>query len=337
VSIAGDVTEIPPDRFAGCLLGLALGDAFGAPLEGGPLERLLWRLIGTTGSGLRRWTDDTQMSLDVAESLIARGALDPDDLAARFAGSYRWSRGYGRGAATLLKRIARGADWRQANRSVFPQGSYGNGGAMRAPVVGLFYANRPDELAGAAQLSARITHAHPLGLEGAVLVASAVASAAHSGRPLAILAESASRCTEQPFVMRLQVAEQMLQASVEPGAREVAVRLGNGIAASESCVTAVYIAVRFVERSFPEMLDFVGRLGGDVDTIASMSAAIWGAARGLSALPESLLERLEDRERIAGLANELALKAGSARYSPAPQTHQAAPLWPPASAERSAT
>jgi ADP-ribosylglycohydrolase len=54
-------------------------------------------------------------------------------MAHRFARSYRWSRGYGPGAARLLKRIARGQDWESASVSVYPSGSYGNGGAMRAP------------------------------------------------------------------------------------------------------------------------------------------------------------------------------------------------------------
>ncbi len=123
------------ERFEGCLLGLALGDALGAPLEGGPIERLAWWLIGigTGKKGELRWSDDTQMSLDIAESLVAKGGLDADDLAIRFATSYRWSRGYGPGAAKLLKKIARGANWRQANRSVYADGSYGNGGSMRAP------------------------------------------------------------------------------------------------------------------------------------------------------------------------------------------------------------
>lgn len=125
----------------GSLLGLALGDALGAPLEGGPLERMLWRVIGKTSEGRARWTDDTQMSLDLAESLIARRTLDPDDVARRFATSYRWSRGYGPGAARILKRIRNGTDWRLANTAVYPEGSFGNGAAMRAPVVGLFCAN----------------------------------------------------------------------------------------------------------------------------------------------------------------------------------------------------
>ncbi len=169
------------DRYEGCLLGLALGDAFGAPHEGGPLERLVWRLIGRTRAGERRFTDDTSMSLDLAESLIERGVLDLDDVARRFAASYRWSRGYGPGAAKLLKRIARGAGWREASRSVFPEGSWGNGGAMRAPVIGLAFAGQPDALIAAARDSASITHAHPLGMEGAVLLASATALALGPG------------------------------------------------------------------------------------------------------------------------------------------------------------
>jgi ADP-ribosylglycohydrolase len=104
--------------FVGSLLGLALGDAFGAPFEGGVLERSLWRLIGKTSDGRFRWTDDTQMALDVAESLIERRAVDQDDIAQRFARGYRWSRGYGPGAAKVLQLIRRGTDWRLANHRV---------------------------------------------------------------------------------------------------------------------------------------------------------------------------------------------------------------------------
>jgi poly(ADP-ribose) glycohydrolase ARH3 len=64
------------DRFEGCLLGLALGDALGARHEGGVAERFLWSLIGSTRGGRMRWTDDTQMSVDIAESLLAKGGLD---------------------------------------------------------------------------------------------------------------------------------------------------------------------------------------------------------------------------------------------------------------------
>ncbi len=293
------------ERFEGCLLGLALGDALGARHEGGIAERLLWRLIGTTAQGQMRWTDDTQMALDVAESLAEIGALDADDLALRFAKSYRWSRGYGPGMARLLKRIARGADWRQANRSVFPGGSFGNGGAMRAPVIGLFYARRPGELVDAARLSASVTHVHPLGMEGAVLLASATALALNEHSPREILQSAVTSCKQEQFTARLKIAERWLLAREVPGAREVAKMLGNGIAASESCATAVYLAVRFMDSQFLEMQEFIAKVGGDVDTVGAMAGAVWGARNGVGGLPQDQLAKLEQGERLRAAASRL--------------------------------
>jgi poly(ADP-ribose) glycohydrolase ARH3 len=293
------------DRFQGCLLGLALGDALGAPLEGGPIERLMWRLIGRTRRREIRWTDDTQMALDLAESLIANRAVNPDDLAQRFAASYRWSRGYGRGTARLLKRIRRGADWQTANRSVFPEGSFGNGGAMRAPLVGLFFADDPLELKRAACDSARVTHAHPLGIEGAVLLAVATASVMCSRASAAVGAKISAACEREPFVERLERARQWLDAGTAPTAGEVAMRLGNRTAAAESCVTAVYIALRYLDSPFAEMWEFARTCGGDVDTIGAMAGAVWGAANGVDSLPADASQNLEQRERILAVAGEL--------------------------------
>ena len=293
------------DRFEGCLFGLALGDALGAPLEGGALERLLWRLLGTTRAGERRWTDDTQMSLDLAESLLARGALELDDLAQRFARSYRWSRGYGPGAAKLLRRIAAGADWREANRSVFPDGSFGNGGAMRAPVIGLWYGRRLDELAQAARLSASVTHAHPLGMQGAALIATATAHALLGHDRGTILSAVDAICESSVLRARLEFASDWLASEETPTLPELRNRLGNGIAASESCISALYLALSHLEEPFVELLRVVGLLGGDVDTIGAMAGAIWGAANGVARLPRDELKRLEQRERIARVAAAL--------------------------------
>lgn len=301
------------DRYAGCLLGLALGDAGGAPYEGGFIERLLWRLIGKTRRGEDRWTDDTQMALDLAESLLECGRLDQDALARRFAAGYRWSRGYGPGAARLLRRIARGHDWRQANRSVYREGSYGNGAAMRAPVVGLYFAHRPDELAGAARASAEITHAHPLAIEGAVLLARAAALALHDVSSAALVEQAGSHCAQDAFTSRLAQARQWLVDDASPEPAEVVRTLGHGIAAAESCVTALYLAARFLGQSFDSLLAFAIRCGGDTDTIAAMAGAVWGASAGAARLPAARLDRLEQRERIAQVAAALFEAGASGR------------------------
>jgi ADP-ribosylglycohydrolase len=291
-------------RYIGCLLGLALGDALGAPLEGGVMERAVWRSIGRTKDGRLRFTDDTQMSLDLAQSLIAKGSLDPDDIASRFAKSYRWSRGYGRGAARMLKKIKRGMDWREANRSVFPNGSFGNGAAMRSPVIGLFFAETPSKIPSHARSQALITHAHPLGQESSVLIARAAAFALLERSPCEILAELKVGCVEDEFLRRLNIAGELLCAT-DVGPEVVRENLGNGIKATESVVTALYVACRFFSSSFETMLHFVSEIGGDVDTIGAMAGAIFGARNGMDALQKDAIDRLEQADHIAKTAREL--------------------------------
>jgi poly(ADP-ribose) glycohydrolase ARH3 len=289
------------NRITGSLLGLALGDAFGAPHEGGILERTLWVLLGTK-KGKRRWTDDTQMTIDLIESLLRCGSVDQDDLARQFAQSYRWSRGYGPGAAKMLKRIRRGQSWESAGRSVFRDGSFGNGGAMRAPAVGLFYANdSQEELVKAACATAAVTHAHPHGQEGAVLIALATALALNGTNLLSIVEQLCQRAESPEFLGRLNKARVWLQAQDTVSPHKAAAELGNGIAALDSCVTAVYVALSFYHASFDELLMYSIKLHGDVDTIAAMAGAIWGAARGMDALPKSRLERLEQCDRLKTL------------------------------------
>lgn len=293
------------EQFKGCLLGLALGDALGAPYEGGVVERLLWRVIGGTRSGERRWTDDTQMTVDLIESFLSRGTIDPDDLAIRFANSYRWSRGYGPAAAKLLKRIRRGADWRQANRSTYAGGSFGNGGAMRAPILGLMHAGQADNAIDAARLTASVTHAHEIGVEGAVLLAMATERVATGCDAQEIVPHAIRHCALDVFLKRLHIARAWLESDEAVAAAEVARQLGHGIAAHESCVTAVYLALRFRRQPFLEMLQFATQVGGDVDTIGAMAGALWGAANGFDQLPPRELATLEQRERLIDLAARL--------------------------------
>lgn len=293
------------EQYRGCLLGLALGDALGAPYEGGLIERLLWRAIGSTRVGQMRWTDDTQMAIDLVESFLSEGTINPDDLAMRFARSYRWSRGYGPGAARVLKRIARGIDWREANCSVYPEGSFGNGAAMRVPMLGLIFGDHADELAEMVRSSAIVTHAHPVAVEGALLVALVAGLVARGHSPGEIYGRATGWCSLSQFQTRLTTAREWELSAETPSPGEVARALGRGIAAHESCVTGVYLALRFQNQAFLEMQRFIAAGGGDVDTIGAMAGAIWGASNGVARLPDDALAILEQRERLDGLAVSL--------------------------------
>ena len=291
------------DRFAGCLLGLALGDACGAPYEGGPLERALWALLRLWTRQPLRWTDDTQMALGLAESLLEGQGFDPGRAAARWAREARWSRGYGSGTWRILSRIRQGEDRRAASKAVFPEGSFGNGAAMRAAPLGLYFHRMPDELARAAAEASAITHAHPLGVEGGVLMARAAALAlADFFEPYGFLAALAEGCREAEFLRRLAWARAALERASGP--REVREALGSGVKAQESVVTALYCFCRF-SGDFDGMLAFIRSLKGDVDTIGAMAGALFGAKNGLGALPAPLLGKLEERARIEGVGRAL--------------------------------
>jgi poly(ADP-ribose) glycohydrolase ARH3 len=295
----------PPteDRYAASLLGLALGDAMGAAYEGGPFAQLLWKALGVGSRGGLRWTDDTQMALGLTESLLERDGLDPDHLARIWAEGATWERGYGAGTIRLLRLVRKGADWREANRSVFPDGSYGNGAAMRAAPLGLYFRGRDAELREAAALAASITHAHPLGIEGGVLIARAVSLALEEPwDPEIFLDALLDGCRRKEYRSRLGLARSWLSAPPEPKA--VARELGTSIRAHESAVTAVHAFLRSDE-DFAKMMDFVIGLGGDTDTIGAMAGGIFGARHGLEPLPGDLLDRLEDRGRIETLGREL--------------------------------
>ncbi len=294
--------EVAVDRFVGCVLGLATGDALGAPYEGGPAERLLWRLIGRTSDGCLRWTDDTQMALDLAESLLAEGEVCPGDLARRFASSYRWSRGYGPGATRVLRRIRRGEPWEAAAKAVYAAGSYGNGAAMRAPVLALFFPHDRDQVIAAARLSARVTHTHPLGIEGAVMIAVAAQALLQDASVKDTVAYVRAACELPEMSRRLETISDWLGTEQQPRPRDVARRLGNGTAAPASCPTALYVALRHIRKPFEEMMQFLIACRGDVDTLASMAGALWGIANEDNRLPSV---RLESRDHLMRIATQL--------------------------------
>lgn len=187
---------------------------------------------------------------------------------------------------------------------------------MRAPIIGLIYVHRPAELRDAAQTSALITHAHPIGIEGALLLARAAASALLGASSRHIVNEGFTQIANEAYASRLAIARQWLESNQDVDRGEVIRLLGNGIAGHTSCVTALYLALRFRDESYAEMHKFISSCGGDVDTIGAMAGAIWGAANGYARLPVELLEKLEQRERLLDLAKALFRRSQADRDGP---------------------
>lgn len=279
------------DRRLGALLGTFVGDALGMPFEGAPSGSALLPLeLLPARLGRGTYTDDTEMAIAVAEVLLEAGECDEELLALRFLAGHDPRRGYGAGTLAVFALWRSGLPVSAAAGRVFDRGSYGNGAAMRVAPVGAHFAEDDERLRVEAARSARVTHAHPLGVAGAVAQAAAVAAAVRDEDPLA----SALRATTEPtFSEALERAAAAVLAGCSPA--EVAATLGSGASALESVAAALCAAQ--LAASFEDACTFAVQIGGDADTIAAMAGAVAGARFGASAIPARWLDGLDNGER----------------------------------------
>ncbi|HJQ32477.1 MAG TPA: ADP-ribosylglycohydrolase family protein [Pyrinomonadaceae bacterium] len=184
-------------RVAGCLFGLALGDATGAPTEFLSVDEILrrWPAGGPEGPAgdPARVTDDTQMALAVGEALAE--ALDGRDMSPAPVESHmraafvEWlnspdnNRAPGRTCLRACELLEAGWHWLEAT----VKSSKGCGANMRVAPVGLLTAEAHgvNEVgrAAVAQFQAALTHGHPTALAASDLTAYAVALLAAGVEP----------------------------------------------------------------------------------------------------------------------------------------------------------
>lgn len=323
-------------RFTGCLVGGLLGDAIGAPVEAESaayirktfgcvddilaLERVE-ELLGAYWT-VGRYTDDTQMTVCVAEWLLHDGPQDGRKLLARFSEAFRPARRYGSSTAGILQAFEEHQDeWRSLATLMFPAGSYGNGSAMRVAPIGCLYYRDPPALFKACRISSLTTHSHPLAIQGATLQASAVAALIRSGdklevdrylQGLEVVLKRLAREGPEPvaYHQALDAIARGLDAGHEPG--RLAEVLGTGLEAKESVPMALYCFLS-AHHSFEQVIEQAVFLGGDTDTIASMAGSLSGAHLGQKALPPRWCARMLDEDispgTLAGLARKLAALA----------------------------
>ena len=166
------------DKYLGCLLGAAIGDTLGAPVE--RLNRAEIKMqYGKITDFLEDaynpplWTDDTQMILDIAESLIVNKDCIQDDIAKRFVQWYeKGGRGIGFTTSRVLGLIAAGMRPTDASRQVWEESSRqlaGNGALMRSAPIGLARMNDTEKIMSDSRLVSEITHFDPRSTEACVV------------------------------------------------------------------------------------------------------------------------------------------------------------------------
>lgn len=307
-------------KFLGSMVGSALGDAIGEmafrlPDEAG-LRAWIARLDPASDpSACLVYTDDTAMALGLAHSLVQMGRVDEQHLGDTFRDNYRrepW-RGYASGPPTLFRLVERhGLPYPEAARSLFDgQGSYGNGAAMRIAPLGLAFHDAPD-LYEEARRSAIVTHAHPIGIDGAAVLACAVAQAvdldpAQPFPAAQFAAELVHFARTSELRAKVEQVRSLLAGNTSPAT--AARMLGQSVAAHQSVPFALY-AFLCHPNSFEDCLFSAILNGGDCDTLGAMACAVSGAYLGIDAIPTAWRARLEGGDEIEKLALALADRKG---------------------------
>ena len=296
------------EKYLGGMVGSALGDAIGELAFFHPTKEGLCAHLEKLET--YRFTDDTAMSIGIAESILKTGCLNEQDLGETFRENFKrepW-RGYASGPPTIFSMVEElGITYVEAAQRLFGgSGSFGNGSAMRVVPVGLAFHDASD-LYEMARMSAVATHAHPLGIDGAAVQSKAVA--------LTVQGDPDGTFPSDEFVKdllgfartsqmrdKIREVEDLISSRVDPSV--AAQRLGHSVAVHESLPFALYSFLRY-PKSFEDCLFCAILNGGDRDTLGAMACALSGAYLGIKALPKSWIQKLENKQYLEELASRL--------------------------------
>lgn len=323
---ASDAAEdAETDRAVAAFLGLALGDAFGRPLEFKLIPDV--RTMGVdTSPGVFHWTDDTQMAMYLARAILdlAPGPLVEDVLGRaigrRFA---EWTRdpltprlAPGNTCLRGARAFARHGDWqRSGDRS-----SDGCGAVMRIVPVSLAFSGV--ELVDAARISSIVTHAHPNAVEAAIAATWLCQQAVLLGRFDEGLVARAIGHLGRDWAWGGQVAESLdaaLELAQEPGdwLDEESMPPGDGGWRSGSALgLAVASALRWGGEGFEQTVEKAARIDGDSDSVAALAGMFLGAAGGRRVLPAAWVDALPQQGELVALARACWARGAEGRRAP---------------------
>lgn len=292
------------DRFRGCLLGLAAGDALGTTVEFRTRGSFppLTDIIGGGPFRLRagQWTDDTSMALCLGTSLVARGGFDATDQMERYC---RWYEdGYLSSTGTCFDvggTVAAALDRFQRDGNPFAgardANSAGNGSLMRLAPVPIFCYPDIDLAERLAAESSRTTHGAEECLDACRLAARIMIRALRGETKDEVLLGDAS-------TFRGAASITFLARGGFRTRDETAIR-GSGYVV-ESLEAALWCFDR--TSSFEDAVILAANLGDDADTTAAVCGQIAGAYYGLAGIPSHWLARLTMYDDMCALVDQLA-------------------------------
>lgn len=295
-------------RAIGSVVGLAIGDALGAPFEFRRRSQVPFPLpafeLPWNGMPPGTWTDDTAMAMNLWTSLIDHeGTLDPGDVMDRHAtwlGTDPPDVGNQTRAALTLAWKGTAEPARVVFEERGPEVSAGNGSVMYCPPLGVVRARRPELLIDEAPALSRLTHWDGRCQTACLAVTSAVASLVRGE------AADAAVLNSLAVVADREGGEELEFLVGEAGrARQI-----DGPDMGFALFTAgIALQVAGEALDFEEGLRYVVGLGGDTDTNAAVAGALLGALHGIAGIPTEWLGMLVAGGTIQQDAADLAALA----------------------------
>ncbi|MER2635051.1 MAG: ADP-ribosylglycohydrolase family protein [Rhizobiaceae bacterium] len=288
-------------RAIGSLLGLAIGNALGAPLNGKDRDthEPITDVIGDGPRNLKpgEWTNDVSMALAVSASLLKCGELDESDLMIRFwnvvrRGEYRCTEKPITVDPVTMDAIRR---WEKVGNPIAgltaPE-TAGDGSLVRVAPVAIRFWRDWDRLREAAERQSRVTHGAVEAVHGCIVFAEILAGAIEGQTKEQVLQTGQTRLA--PAVQRVVDGSWKAKSRDEirsPG------RVFDTLEAALWCFDR--------SSSFEEAVMLAANLGDDADTVAAVTGQLAGAFYGASAIPDRFLAKLAWRDRIEQVAEDL--------------------------------
>ncbi|MFT0213052.1 ADP-ribosylglycohydrolase family protein [Pseudomonas sp. F1_0610] len=329
------------NKFIGCLLGGAVGDALGAPVEFMKRAEII-RRFGSQGitqyalayGGLGFITDDTQMTLFTAEGMLngylCHSLSGMIDYQKSLSQAYlRWLMTQGEQPVNRIDLDQQPSSWlinqpqlhhRRApgltclsallamtdEMKLAHNNSKGCGGVMRVAPIGLFASRQPDvDSFELGIVAAALTHGHPTGSLTAGVFSQLIHSIIEGFNLVDALSMAKNKLityqNHEETLLAIERAEKLACSNLIP--EQAIAQLGEGWVAEEALAISIYCSL--IAKSFEEALIIAVNHDGDSDSTGAITGNILGALQGVSVIPSEWLEHLELREVIKKLATDL--------------------------------
>ena len=303
----------------GCLVGVAAGDSMGMPtsmMSPSTIKKIFGKYVdkflpAPKGHVIHdkmvagQVTDDTQQTLLIADSIIEKGEIDPEDIAHRL---INWAEEINAfGTMAVGPSSFRALYAIKAGKSIYETGSVGdtNGAVMRIGAVAIYGKGELQRTVDAVEQACIPTHNTNIAIAGASAVAMAIGSCINGEEDIDIIIENAIKAAElgmtrgniwysASIIERTKLALDLVNQNKphEKIIQDLYNIIGAGVQVSETVPTCLAIT-KLANGNLVEAIQLATNLGGDCDTIAAIAGSICGAYSGANTIPSEWIKLLE--------------------------------------------